>query len=165
MPEILAPCLELFRRLTDLFREAHKRVSKAVWIKVRQASAGERLFKYVANRRGAAPVHALQPCRFKLPIRAHCDACRREKRIIIAPQFPSPQVREPIRNNAANFIADWEEVCFERLAEFCVDLACILINASVNKSTCFSFIEAMALSARGRRTATQSCSPADTLLT
>jgi len=56
VPEVLTPCLELFRGLANLLTKLDKRVSKAVRIEIRKASPGESLAKYLPNRRGGAPM-------------------------------------------------------------------------------------------------------------
>lgn len=66
MPEVLTPCLEIFRGLTDILTKMDKGISEAMRVEIWQASISKGLAKYFTDGRGIAPVVPRQPCRFKL---------------------------------------------------------------------------------------------------
>ena len=58
MPEVLAPCLELLRRLAKPFAHLRQRVPQAVRVIVGQPRRLERLPEDVADRRRVRPMLA-----------------------------------------------------------------------------------------------------------
>ena len=75
MSEVLAPCLELFRRLAGFLAELNKGVSKAVRIEIWQICGSEGITKYLAYWCCRAPVSSFQPRGFKLSRRPHLNTC------------------------------------------------------------------------------------------
>lgn len=118
MAEVLAPCLELLRGLADLLTEPDKGVSETVWVEVWQASSGEGIAEDGADRGGGTPVRPAQPGGFKLTGRPHLNTGCREKRIIIAPQFFSKEIRYPIRNDFLKFLANRKKKMLKVLLNF-----------------------------------------------
>lgn len=78
-------------------------------------------------------ISPIQPGHLEL---ARCAAYHlrcREKRIVIAPELLFPEIRYPLGHDCANFIAHWEKERVEGFAEFCSDLARILIDTADNQ--------------------------------
>jgi len=126
VPEVLAPCFEVFRCLADCLAEMGERVTKAVRVEVGQAGARKCLPEDCANRCGGAPVFAREPGSFKPSRRPHGYLRCRKQGIIVAPQLLVPQIGHPVCHDLPYFIADGEKERGECLAEFRPHVAGIL---------------------------------------
>jgi len=84
-----------------------------------------------------------QPNSLKLVRRPKCDARRREQRIVIAPKFFFSEICDPLRHDPGNLAPTGKKKVVKVLLYRTSRASCIRYSI---KSTCFNFIEAMALS-------------------
>ena len=102
----------------------------AVRMKIWQANRFERRTEDAPDRGSRAPVCPLQSLCFKLARCPQYDPRCRKQWIVITPQLLFPKKPHPLRHNLPDLFAHREEECVEGLAEFCLHLARILVDAT-----------------------------------
>ena len=128
MPHVLAPGLEFLRTPTELLAKAGQRRTKAVGVRIGNASPLKGFPENRANRPSTPPMRPSYTGRLKLMAPAKGDPSGREKRIIRSPQFLGVEIIDPFLHDRADIVADGKEKGRKRLAELGIHLPSVLIE-------------------------------------
>lgn len=147
VPDILRPCLELFRDSAKPLAKLHERVPEAMRIEIGQTSRFEGLLVDRADRPGAAPMLPRQPGCHEAAVLAQPDLRLREQRVIITPEQVDAQVLAPVFRNLERVAAHRAKPCRESLAALRLHVPRILMHAALHQ------IDVLELQAGKRRAA------------